>query len=427
MAVRLAATFVLDTYARALVGSQDRPAVRGIPQHVTALLDSMAEPSVEAAGELARVLLRLRFIALYHLIELRDSAPQAIAIGEPLTADLERLLGPDHPDTLNSQNSLAAAYLAVGRTDEAIPLFEQILTARQRLLGSDRSRHGEFTEQPRRCLSGRGPGRRRDPAVRGEPGRTRAAAGRRAPQHDEFPGQPRRCLPGRGPGRRGDPAVRADPGRPGTSAGPRSPRYPDLTEQPRRCLPDAGRAAEAIPLLEATSAARKKIAIAYRDGARAAERDPAGRADLDGPGGSASCRCRRGGSGQLPPSSRRAGPAGASGRLPPSSRRSCQAGVSEELHAPGGQAGRPRGPWPDPGAARRHPPRPRGRRCDLRGRSGGHRHGLRQVRGWPCTATAIGCSGIRRTRPRPCGTLSSSSPRPASCPMTPSCARGCTR
>ncbi len=135
-AARLAATFVLDTYARALAGSQDRPAVRAIPQHVTALL-ALAEPAVEADDDLARVLLRLRFIALYHLIELRDSATQAIAVGEPLSADLERLLGAEHPDTLNARNSLAAAYLAVGRTDEAITLFEQILAARQSLLGSD--------------------------------------------------------------------------------------------------------------------------------------------------------------------------------------------------------------------------------------------------------------------------------------------------
>ena len=29
--------------------------------------------------------MRLRFLALYHLIELGDSMPHAIAIGEPLT------------------------------------------------------------------------------------------------------------------------------------------------------------------------------------------------------------------------------------------------------------------------------------------------------------------------------------------------------
>ena len=136
-AVCWVAASVLEAHAIAVVGSQDRSAVRGIPQQVTALLDHTAELAEEADEELAELLLRLRFIALYHLIELGDSAPQAIAVGEPLTADLERLLGPGHPDTLNSRNSLAAAYLAAGRVADAIPLFEQTLVVLQRQLGPD--------------------------------------------------------------------------------------------------------------------------------------------------------------------------------------------------------------------------------------------------------------------------------------------------
>ena len=136
-AVCWVAASVLEAHAIAVAGSQDRPAVRGIPQQVTALLDHTAELAGEADEELAELLLRLRFIALYHLIELGDSASQAIAVGEPLTADLERLLGPGHPDTLNSRNSLAAAYLAAGRVADAIPLFEQTLVVLQRQLGSD--------------------------------------------------------------------------------------------------------------------------------------------------------------------------------------------------------------------------------------------------------------------------------------------------
>ena len=136
-AVCWVAASVLEAHAIAVAGSQDRPAVRGIPQQVTALLDHAAELAGEADEELAELLLRLRFIALYHLIELGDRAPQAIAVGEPLTADLERLLGPGHPDTLNSRNSLAAAYLAAGRVADAIPLFEQTLVVLQRQLGPD--------------------------------------------------------------------------------------------------------------------------------------------------------------------------------------------------------------------------------------------------------------------------------------------------
>jgi len=48
---------------------------------------------------------------------------------------LERVLGPDHPDTLNGRDSLAAAYQAAGRPVEAIRLFEDILVARERVLG----------------------------------------------------------------------------------------------------------------------------------------------------------------------------------------------------------------------------------------------------------------------------------------------------
>ena len=47
------------------------------------------------------------------------------------------MLGPDHPDTLNARNSLAAAYQAAGRPAEAIPLFEQTLVVRERLLGPE--------------------------------------------------------------------------------------------------------------------------------------------------------------------------------------------------------------------------------------------------------------------------------------------------
>ena len=128
------AASLLEDRARALAGSGDRGVVRDIPGQLTALANA-ARPAAARDEELASALLRLRFLALYHLIELGDSATQAIAVGEPLAADLERALGPSHPDTLNSQNSLAAAYQAAGRPAEAIPLFEQILVVRERLLG----------------------------------------------------------------------------------------------------------------------------------------------------------------------------------------------------------------------------------------------------------------------------------------------------
>jgi RNA polymerase sigma factor (sigma-70 family) len=134
-AVCWAAASALEAHATAVTSARDRLAARSIPLHVTALLGHTPRLEGKADEELAIILLRLRFIAFYQLIELGDSALSAIAVGEPLTEDLEWLLGPDDPDTLNSRNSLAAAYLAAGHAAEAIPLFEQTLTLRQRLLG----------------------------------------------------------------------------------------------------------------------------------------------------------------------------------------------------------------------------------------------------------------------------------------------------
>jgi tetratricopeptide (TPR) repeat protein len=135
-AVCRAAAAILEARAEALAGSPDRPAVRDVPEQVTALAEA-ARPVSGADEGLTRVLLRLRFLALYYLIELGDSAEQAITVGEPLTADLERLAGPGHHDTLNAQNSLAAAYQAADRPADAIALFEQTLVVRERFLGPE--------------------------------------------------------------------------------------------------------------------------------------------------------------------------------------------------------------------------------------------------------------------------------------------------
>ena len=46
-------------------------------------------------------------------------------------------LGPDHPDTLNSQNDLALAYQGACDLERAIPILERTLASRRTSLGSD--------------------------------------------------------------------------------------------------------------------------------------------------------------------------------------------------------------------------------------------------------------------------------------------------
>ena len=114
---------------------EDRGAVRDLVEQVTALY-SAAGACRDEVG-LAGLLARLRWWAVSFLNGLGDSAAQAIAIAETLLTDQERLLGPDHPDTLASRNNLALAYQETGRTAEAIALHEQTLATRERLLGPD--------------------------------------------------------------------------------------------------------------------------------------------------------------------------------------------------------------------------------------------------------------------------------------------------
>ena len=62
---------------------------------------------------------------------------QAITLFEKNLADSERILGPDHPDTLTSRNNLARAYLSAGMLEQAINLHEQNLADIGRILGPD--------------------------------------------------------------------------------------------------------------------------------------------------------------------------------------------------------------------------------------------------------------------------------------------------
>ena len=268
-----AAAFVLDVHSRALVGSQDHRAVRGIPQHVTALVDSLTGPVTEVDEELAWLLLRLRFVAFYHLLELGDSTLQAIAVGEPLAEDLERLLGPDHPDTLNSRNSLAAAYLAAGRVADAIALFELTLAVLQRQLGPDHP--DTLTSQNNLASAYQDAGRVADAIQLYEPN----LAVRERLFGPDHPG----TLNSRGnlaaaylaAGR----VAEAIPLFEQTLASRERVLGPDHsdTHTSRKNLAkayqDAGRAAEAIPLLQRVPPDRKRVLLSDQPGAQASWKD----------------------------------------------------------------------------------------------------------------------------------------------------------
>ena len=64
-------------------------------------------------------------------------AGPAVTYWRELAATGDRILGPDHPDTLMAGEQLADACLAAGRAAEALPWFQWVLAKRARALGPD--------------------------------------------------------------------------------------------------------------------------------------------------------------------------------------------------------------------------------------------------------------------------------------------------
>ena len=56
-----------------------------------------------------------------------DMTMQAITLYEQVLTDRTRILGKDHPDTLDSRNNLAYAYESAGRLTEAITLADRVV------------------------------------------------------------------------------------------------------------------------------------------------------------------------------------------------------------------------------------------------------------------------------------------------------------
>ena len=83
-----------------------------------------------------KLLINLRIWSVQQLVETANPR-RAIQLGMSVTSDCERVLGPDHPDTLISRNYLATAYRDAGRLDEAIDLHRQTLADQERILGPD--------------------------------------------------------------------------------------------------------------------------------------------------------------------------------------------------------------------------------------------------------------------------------------------------
>jgi tetratricopeptide (TPR) repeat protein len=171
------------------------------------------------------------------------------------------------PDTLNSRNSLAAAYLAAGRVAEAIPLFEQILAVQQRTLGPGDSE--TLTSQNNLASAYQDAGRTAE-AIRLYELNLEIRERLLGPDHPStLNSRANLAAAYRDGGRVGEaiPLLEQTLAARERVLGPEDPDTQATRKKLATAYQDTGRAAEAVPLLERTSAERRRIPRSDHPGA----------------------------------------------------------------------------------------------------------------------------------------------------------------
>jgi hypothetical protein len=91
----------------------------------------------------------LQLLSLDIASALQDTADRALPLYEDCLEKSKRILGDDHPSTLELINNLARLLQAQGTADRALPLFEDCLEKRKRILGDDHPPHTHIN--PKSC------------------------------------------------------------------------------------------------------------------------------------------------------------------------------------------------------------------------------------------------------------------------------------
>ncbi|MER8047711.1 FxSxx-COOH system tetratricopeptide repeat protein [Streptomyces sp. NPDC094032] len=111
------------------VQTGDRATLQRLTVHTVAV--------IELPGNSENTPLLRRLATLVRFERGRDAYTQRLALGRRATEGLSRLLGPDHPDTLTSRSTYAAALADLRRYQEAAELHQQNLEAHLRVGGPD--------------------------------------------------------------------------------------------------------------------------------------------------------------------------------------------------------------------------------------------------------------------------------------------------
>jgi len=107
------------------------PACERLLPHVLALADALDQPG-DAGPRLIDLLIRACRYLHYAEPGRRD-----LRIARIVFDRAERILGAEHPETLTARNDLAASHHWVGRSAEAIAIYEALLADHERILGAE--------------------------------------------------------------------------------------------------------------------------------------------------------------------------------------------------------------------------------------------------------------------------------------------------
>jgi tetratricopeptide (TPR) repeat protein len=115
------------------------PTIMAVSEHAAALwgyVEQLLDDDPSAARATAELVLGVRQSVAGHLLYLNDGV-RAIPVALAVVEGRERILGPDHPDTLSAQYTLAHAHEYAGQTARAVELYEDLVAQRTRVLGDD--------------------------------------------------------------------------------------------------------------------------------------------------------------------------------------------------------------------------------------------------------------------------------------------------
>jgi tetratricopeptide (TPR) repeat protein len=85
------------------------------------------------------------------IYESQGNYTEALRFYKNALAIYEKSLGPEHPDTANSLNNLAALYYKQGKLGEAMPLYQRALAIYEKSLGPEHPSTKLTKEEMDRC------------------------------------------------------------------------------------------------------------------------------------------------------------------------------------------------------------------------------------------------------------------------------------